>query len=413
MVIILIMIIERPQEARLLRETKKWTLLYGRRKTGKSFLAENFLVHDDYFFVKKDRSVISRKTGAELPLEAFMEILRRDIEDGKTVVVDEFHRLGEGFLDQLHAGKKQGRLVLISSTLYMSKRLVDSNSALLGLVAEMPIWLISLQDAMNASPLSKLGKKARVELAVLLKEPLAIDYLDEKIAPARQIASVLAGSIRSIPALVGEIFAEEERSLSAIYDGVLRAVANGNIVSSEISSYLFSRKLIAKDDPSTIQQHLNNLVEFGMLKKIQVYKKNKFIYKHLSPLARIFYYADEKYNISERKASPEELLRIVEELLPKIVEDEIREFAAQRHGLAESVMEGKDYDVDACLLKFKKPAIAIEIKWKGNISTSDVRAAEENLKRTGAPEMWLFVPDKKKMGVKTTLRVIDIDDLTA
>ena len=46
---------------------------------------------------------------------------------------------------------------------------------------------------------------------------------------------------KSIPAMIGEIFTEEERYISAIYEGILRAVASGNTVSTEISSYLFSR----------------------------------------------------------------------------------------------------------------------------------------------------------------------------
>ena len=97
------MIIQRPYETRKIREISKWLLIYGRRKTGKSFLVENFTDYDDYFFVKRDRSVISKKDGSLLSYDTFMEVFGRGIADNKTIVVDEFHRLGDGFFDFLHA----------------------------------------------------------------------------------------------------------------------------------------------------------------------------------------------------------------------------------------------------------------------------------------------------------------------
>ena len=54
---------------------------------------------------------------------------------------------------------------------------------------------------------------------------------------------------------------------------------------------------MAKDDPSTIQPYLNNLVMIGILNKIAVYRKKKFVYKIASPLMKLFFYADEKYRI--------------------------------------------------------------------------------------------------------------------
>ncbi|MEM0376401.1 MAG: hypothetical protein QXI90_01290 [Thermofilum sp.] len=44
------MIIERPEEVRRISELKKWVLVYGRRKTGKTFLVSNFVKYDEYFF---------------------------------------------------------------------------------------------------------------------------------------------------------------------------------------------------------------------------------------------------------------------------------------------------------------------------------------------------------------------------
>lgn len=409
MSIILTMIIERPNEVKRITETRKWCFVYGRRKTGKSYMVENFTSYDDYFFVKRDRTVISKRDSRMIGYEAFLEVLRRGLAEGKTIVVDEFHRLGEDFFDMLHAARKDGKLILISSTLFLSKRMLNGKSPLLGFFAEMPVRLISLDDTLHKLGEYKIGKKEMVELAILLREPIAADYFDEKALPRGMFAKIINGSMKTIPALVGEIFAEEERGVSAVYEAVLRAIATGKTVSSEITGYLFSRRLIAKDDPSVIQQYLKNLAEFGIIRKITVYNRKKFVYRHASPLLRLFYYADEKYNISERALSDEEIGRIIDELMPRIVEDEIREFIASKTGLTEAIVETENYDIDACLLRFRKPEIAIEIKWK-TVDDADIANAEKSLANVPAKERMLFVPDKKEVNGKTSLKVVDISD---
>ena len=242
-----------------------------------------------------------------------------------------------------------------------------------------------------------------------MREPIAIGYFNEKTTPRKAMVDLVSTSILSMPALIGEVFIEEERTISGIYEGILRSIARGKKISTEISSYLYSRGLISKDDASSIQPYLNNLRSFGLIKRIEVFNKSKFIYKHVSPLTQIFYYADEKYNISE-KETDKELERIIDELMPRLVEDNVREFLAKKLGLTEAIMEGADYDVDALLLKFQKPAVAIEIKWKKNISAEEVKKAEESLEKTKAQEKWLFVQDKKNFKHRTKLRVVDISD---
>ena len=59
------MIIERI-EVDEIKKIKKWLLIYGRRKTGKTFLVENFLKYDEYFFVKRDRTILSKKDQKEI-----------------------------------------------------------------------------------------------------------------------------------------------------------------------------------------------------------------------------------------------------------------------------------------------------------------------------------------------------------
>ena len=402
------MIIHRPRETEGIEEAKKWVLVYGRRKTGKTFIIHNFIKYDEYFFIKSDKGILT-KDAKSINYETFIEILRRGIEENKVIVIDEFHRLGNDFFDFLHYSKKNGKIILISSTLFLSKKLISEKSALLGLFFEIPIGLISLKDTLMSLKRFHFSKKEMLELAILLREPIAIDYFDEKKKAKEIIAEVILGSTKTIPALIGEIFNEEAREISAVYEGILRAISIGKSNSGELSNYLFSRRLIKKDDPSIIQQYLNNLISFGIIKRLELFNKKRFVYKLVSSLSRIYYYADEKYNLSERKVTKNEIFSIINEIIPKIVEDNVREFLAEKYGLKESIIEGKDFEIDGCLLKFKKPETLLEVKWK-KLKKDDMKKAEKNLGMIEAKNKILFVIDKK--GVKSNLTMIDVSDLT-
>jgi hypothetical protein len=401
------MIIERTEEVKRITSLNKWIFLYGRRKTGKTFLATNFIKSDEYFFVKADKNILTKESHA-ISYETFLELLKRGLEKKETIIVDEFHRLGSDFLDFLHNMKKTGKLILISSTLFLSKKLISVKSAILGLFAEFPLGIIGLSDSLKALKKFNFSKKEWLELAILMREPIAIDYFQENKCARELIAEIIMGSIKTIPALVGEIFSEEEREMSGVYEGILRGIAIGKIGSGEISSYLFSKKLIKKDDPSIIQQYLNNLNSFGILKKLEIFNRKRFVYKLSSPLARFFYYADEKYNISERKINKKELLVIINELMPHIIEDNVREYFAEKFSLRESILEEKDFDIDACLLKFNKPEIAIEVKWK-KLKRKDIIKSEQTLEKINSSRKILFVQDKK--GISSSLQVLDIGDI--
>ena len=398
------MIIDR-KETDELKKIKKWILVYGRRKTGKTFMVRNFIKYDNYFFVKRDRSILTKNKSVSY--DAFIELFGELLKNNKRVVVDEFHRFGDEFLDYLHYVEKKGQVILISSTLHTSKKLLDTHSPILGIFAEFPLRILSLEDVLNSIGKKEKGKEL-VELGILLREPLIVGYYAKNKKPRKIFTEVIKTSKYLVPALVGEIFTEEERTLSAIYGGVLRAIAGGEEISSGISSYLFSRKLIKKDDPSMIQQYLNNLTEFGLIRRIKIYNKKYYVYKHVSPLTYLYYYADEKYNLSEITVNDAVVERIINELMPRIVEDNVRKFLSDKFGLTESIINEKDYDVDACLLRFKKPEVVVEIKWKEKLQKSDIDRVEEILTKTDAKRKMLFVPDRKKVGIKTDLEVVDI-----
>ena len=66
--------------------------------------------------------------------------------------------------------------------------------------------------------------------------------------------------------------------------------------------------------------------------------------------------------------------------------------------------------VDACLVRFKRPEMVVDVKWKGVVTKEDIANAEKNLGRTGAKERFMFVQEKK--GLKSDgLEFLDVSDL--
>ncbi len=398
------MIIVRPGEESLINSAK-WVLVYGRRKTGKTFLCTRFKEHDEYFFVKRDRSIIELKSMTEMVYSTFREILIRSIASGRSVAVDEFHRLGADFQELLHLLEQKGKLTLISSTLHLSRELISPSSPLLGKFGEANIRMIDLQDVLNELKSKISNKKELVETAIILREPLMINFFDNG-----HLNFVLPGIKLTVPALIGEIFTEEDRKLSALYEGIIRATAVGKWSSSQMSSYLFSRGLLKKDDPSYMQQYLVNLINFGILAKVNVWNKKRVVYRHVSPITRIYYHADEKYSIADRDVSQKESNRYVEEIFPHIVEDSIQEMFAKKYGLSLFVHHDPNNEVDGIFTKFKRPTLALEVKWKKKISMADIRRAENSLGRISAPRKVLFVPDRKGLHSED-LEIMDISDM--
>jgi hypothetical protein len=402
------MIIPRKEELEINR-IKKWICIYGRRKTGKTFLVRHSVKYDEYFFVKRDKAIIRESTNTDVSYETMLELLTHLLNENKTVVVDEFHRLGNDFLDRLHFMKKNGKLIVISSTFHLAKKLVSENSPIFGVFAEFPLGLIKLGDIIAGLP--QTDKKQLVELSIFMSEPLVIDYYHARMTSKELCRQLLSTMKILVSALVGETFNEEERTLTNVYSGILRAVASGKVVSTEISSYLFSKKLIPKDNPGGIQPYLHNLMEIGLIRRVKVINKNRYIYEHISPLIELYYYGDEKYNLGEITVDEAHITGLFESKFPKIVERCLRTFLAQKFGLLEGVVIEGDYEIDAYLMRMKKCEIAVEIKWKDKIGKDDIARAEEVLSKVTAKRRLLFVPDKKKAKFKSSkIEIVDIGD---
>ncbi len=399
MTIILIMIIERKQ-CRELKSTGGWIFIYGRRKTGKTFLVRECSGFDDYYFVTRDRTIIDNE-GNAISGETLQSLLRR-VSD-RTVVIDEFQRLGQTFLDFLHYLPQSGRVLILSSTLWLSKRLLSSRSPILGKFKEFNISLIDIDDVILSI---KGSNRFRLESSVIMREPLAIQFYEKGVTDSLDLTTnIIIGSANTIPSLIGEIFSEEERHLSATYEAILSAVASRHYVSSEISSILYARKLIRKDDPSLIQPYLNNMLKLGLVRRLKVYGKNRFQYRVSSPLMSLFYYLNEKYGIAERDVTPIEIRTEIRELMPFLVEDEVRSRIAGILGMEEQIIES--VNADGVFLRFSKPQAILEVKWRERV---DIHEVEKNLGGFNVKKKILFVPDRKGL-TSNVLDIWDVNDL--
>ena len=249
--------------------------VYGRRKTGKTFFVKNLFRDSYYFFVKRDRSIYFENRNEVINYREMMRIVEEFKE--KTMIIDEFHRLPGDFLDRLYA-KSPNNLVLITSTLHLAKKLAGKRSPILGLFLEYQMTLIDERDILiNLEKRVKEPKKL-AEMATYLREPILLRWF------SKDLFSILKHLKLVVPALVGEIFSEEDKELSARYEGILRTISTGKNTLSEVASMLYSYNLIEKQDIASIKPYVKMLCELGLVKRIPEYFGKRFYYFTSSPV---------------------------------------------------------------------------------------------------------------------------------
>ncbi|MCI4408328.1 MAG: hypothetical protein JHC26_04500 [Thermofilum sp.] len=200
----------------------------------------------------------------------------------------------------------------------------------------------------------------------------------------------------TVPSLIGEIFTEEERMYTRVYDGILKAIADGRQVSTEIASQLYSHRLIPAQDPSLVHPYLKILADIGLLEKVKIYGKNKYYYRHVSQVIDYYYYLDAKYGVSERDIQETQALKVLAERIPLYAEQFVARLLSRKMGLWPEKIVEKDYEVDIALTDFQKLVAVVEVKWKENIPRSELRNIEEKLSRFPCKRI-LFVPNREDL----------------
>lgn len=402
MVVTIIMIIYRFDDVKRIKKLGLPLLVYGRRKTGKTFLVKQVFSDAIYFFVRRDKTIYYEKRKENIN---YSELIRIIEETKKVIIVDEFHRLPSEFLDYLHA-KAPKNLILVTSTLNLARKLIAKNSPILGLFLEFRLDLITEKDILInlVKKLKKLrgNEKELIETCVYLREPILIRFFNNNLWETLKALKF------TIPALIGEIFSEEQKELSDRYEGILRAIALGKNNLSEITSYLYSYGLIDKQDTGAIKQYIKNLIDIGLVKRIKDYFKNRYYYFISSPIIDLYYYLDEKYNFSETELDK----KYFNEKLRKHVEFFFRDLLTKILKKRPLIINKPNLEVDIALADFKKLRVVAEVKWKNKISKEEIRQIEEKLNNFNNfdCEKVLIVPDKKI--IKQSLKDIKIWDVS-
>lgn len=401
-------IIPRRIELNIIKDAGPWKMIYGRRKTGKSFLVENFLKYDRFFFVNRDSTVLDKNSMEKYTWDEFFKVFK-ELLGTKRIVVDEFHRLPEEFLDYLHSTGSKGELILITSTLWLTKRLLGKGSPLVGLVYPIRVGLIDERDILMSLS-NELKGKELIETCVYLREPFLVPQFKPTIREF--LSKFLFENKYFIKELIGEIFTEEEKELTNVYEGILKAISDGKNVSTEISTSLFSRKLLIKDNPGVVQKYLETLVEMGLIERYKVYGKKKFKYLHTSPLLDLHYYLEEKYSYTEIETPLDFIKNVIETKIPLHVEHFFRSLLSKTFGLQPEIIEEKNAEIDLALFEFNSLRLVGEVKWKKKIEKEEIRVIENKLDKFSNTRKIIIVPSKDVLErIPENIEVWDVDKI--
>ncbi len=348
------------KEATAINENPGWSLVYGRRKVGKTFMIEHFIKHDIYFSVRLDRSIFCRGfiVNHMSDLEAFKDNVIGLLENEKTVVIDEFQRLPTRFLEDIAKAHPRGRLILTGSSMRVSLEILGKNSPLLGLLRPFKIGLLSSSDVLAVMG-PKIGDEEAVRLVSLFMDPWTIPFYDGSgfiEAVTKMISFVVNG-------LIGEIFREDQRELSNTYSSILSLMGQGYSDHREIANILYSRGMVGSSASSSVLPYMKNMQTMGLLEKVGVYGSKKEYYVISSFPMRLYYYLQAKYGFAEREFEYTEIKPTVEKQLNLGIENTVANLFAQSLKGRPELLKNSEREVYVLITVRNKPKLVGEVKW--------------------------------------------------
>ena len=379
------MIIKRKELDKILEGDR--LLLFGRRKTGKTFYTLLKKRDWDYAIVRSRNSVLVDDT--TMDMRSFLTYVRKT----SRIIIDEFHRADPMLFDALQAHKFPEKTILITSTMHFFRRR-DIYSKILGLLPEYKVSLISPVD------LVKHLQEQSLENVLFWQEPT-------------QIGHTLEGILRTgklfVQELVGEILTEEDVGIHKKMRGILLATAGTTTKLTEIAGTLSKIGYIDRAETGLLTPYMDMAIKIGLVERIPLFGKKKgSLYRHVSPLTDLFYYLDKRYYLFERDLPLPFLLKVIRERMSFYVERFLERFFAEFYGL--QPVKCLKPEIDVLLLEFKKPKIAAEVKWKSKLTGKEVREIEEKLGVFEEARKILFVKDASGVP-ETELEVWDVERL--
>ncbi len=351
-------------EAREIEEAKSWLLVYGRRKTGKTFMVKKIYSRTRYYLITRGRNIVYRLS-RELSIKEAVENIVRDLENNKIVIIDEFQRLPEEYWDIIASTHPKGKLIAVASSLSIIRKVFDRRSPLLGIMLPLRIGVANPLDPICALS-KKLDPVEAIKWAMIIRDPWVIPHLDlekniveELLSKAGRIAEVAVG-------LVGEVFIEEERSLTATYNAILRAIACNQWNTSLIASKLASQRIIPDPNPSRITSYIRILEDIGLIRSWRLYRsKNKYL-RLTSSILQLSLCLDEKLGLTEiiiDEVGRARLRETIKSFLGYELGFYITELLAVKYSLTPAYYMGKTTEINGILLdRHRKPVYVIEVK---------------------------------------------------
>ena len=393
-------------EAREIEDQPGWVLLYGRRKVGKTFILRNFIKHDVFVSVRRDR--ISYASG--LPMsrvtssESLIDLIGPVLKDGGTVIVDEFQRLPESFLDEAATFHPNGRLILSGSSLAVVSRVMGVGSPMLGLTSVHHLGLVRPTDVLSS--LVGRSPETAVPFAAYLRDPWLVPMQEGRRSLLPFLHGVMASSRMAVPALIGEVFTESDRSLSQVYEGVIRALGARLWKPGDIAARLHESGLVSTGGSTEVTQYLANLIRMGLVDRVSVWGKSRQkAYRLASNVMDTFYYLADKHRIDEEDRP----LRDIEENLRGSVSRAMERFVGE---LFSQLLDGQveysfDPEVDFIITqgRKRKPMLAGEVRW-GAFSARDVRSFHRKVEDLECRKVFV-VPKARSLDMVDDVQVLD------
>ena len=355
-------------EAGNIRNNPGWSLVFGRRKVGKTYLIENYVPHDVYFYVRIDRSVSSNgymmsEIGDLSTLKnAVVDLLERN----RVVVIDEFQRLPMKTLEDISRLHPRGRLILTGSSMKVANMILGRNSPLLGLLRPFKIDIISPADLLRAtSPI--LGPRNAIEYGPFLRDPWTIDFFRSK-GFIRAIVDMLP---HTVPGLIGEVFSEDERELTRVYTSILSLIGGGHTDYRELGNILYSRQLVGSPTSSSVLPYMKTMVDMGLLERNPIYKKSKYVYNISSFPVRAYYYLESRYGLNKAGFNFEEVRAALSNIHDLAIENLMSDLFSQLLNGQKTILKNQEREIDILITKRGSPILAGEVKW-GRAKSNDV-----------------------------------------
>ena len=374
------------RECEELRRLKGWTLVYGRRKVGKTWLIRRCIDWDGYMLVTKGGECILEIEGTKRFIEVedgLNEILKILVEGG-TAIIDEFQRIPPKYWDLIaHAYQDaSGRLILCGSSHGIVNKVFDNRSPLLGVVNGFKMDVASVADTIYSLH-NVLPPREAVLWSTIARDPWIIRHLDLSKPPYRELHDKAEYLIPAVEGLVGEVFLDEDRRLTRLYMSVLRQLALGEWSISKIAGKLYSSGVIPSGSPSYLTGILDNMERMGLVKKIPLWKtrRAKYYYMHRSSAIALLMYIDEATAGLQYDLDLEALRTRYSIELQFTIGELLAEYTGYRQ--AYTVLPEGGGDIDILLLDREgRPKIAYEVKI-GEIETRDIRRWLDKVSRYG------------------------------